>query len=136
MKFLPTIALLLSALFTTASPAAALDDLLQSLQSSAAKPFSADRGRQFWEHKRPAPDGGRARSCSMCHTTDLSRQGEHIRTHKIIKPMAPSSNPRRLTKRRKMRKWLLRNCKFVLGRTCTAQEKGDVLSFIRDFKRP
>ena len=128
-------ALLLGLLLSAASQGAVIDDQLKSLQSQAKQSFSADRGRQFWDHKQPAPDGGQARSCSACHTTDLSRTGEHIRTHKRIQPMAPSVNPKRLTDSRKMRKWLLRNCKYVLGRTCTAQEKGDVLTFIKGFKR-
>jgi len=128
--------LILGTVLATASLAAPVDDLLKTLQGDAAQPFSAARGKAFWDQKHTAADGGQQRSCSLCHSNDLTRQGEHVRTHKTIKPMAPVVNPKRLTEQRKMRKWLLRNCKFVLGRTCTAQEKGDVLSFIRDFKRP
>jgi hypothetical protein len=40
-------------------------------------------------------------------------------------------NPRRLTERRQIEKWLGRNCKWTLGRDCAPQEKGDLLSFIR-----
>jgi hypothetical protein len=46
--------------------------------------------------------------------------------------MAPSVNAERLTEAKKMDKWFLRNCKWTLGRACTAQEKGDVLMWLRD----
>lgn len=117
-----------------AAQAQGVDALLKTLQTQAAQPFSAERGATFWRTTHPAPDGGRDRACAMCHSNDLTRVGEHIRTHKRIQPMAPSVNPKRLRDARKINKWLLRNCKWVLGRECTAQEKGDVLTFIRDFK--
>lgn len=46
--------------------------------------------------------------------------------------MAPSVNPMRLTDIDDMKKWLLRNCKSTLGRECTAQEKGNVLTWLRE----
>ncbi len=136
MRILAVGIFILASTLSVASGAAPLDDLLKTLQADAAQPFSAQRGKTFWAQKHPAADGGQARSCSLCHSNDLTRKGAHIRTHKIIQPMAPASNPKRLTKLRKMRKWLLRNCKFVLARTCSAQEKGDILTFLRDFNRP
>ncbi len=113
-----------------------IDGLIQQLQSQAAQPFSAERGAAFWRTSHPAPDGGQARSCSLCHSDDLTRVGEHVSTHKRIEPLAPAVNPKRLSDEGKVKKWLLRNCKWVLGRECSAQEKGDVLSFIRQFKAP
>ena len=44
--------------------------------------------------------------------------------------MAPSVNPKRLTDRSKIEKWFKRNCKWTLGRECTPQEKGDILTFL------
>jgi len=128
--------LLLSMAFTLgqAAHASELDDLLNSYKQSATKPFSAKRGEAIWSTEHPASDGGAARSCSACHTTDLTVKGKHIRTGKIIQPMAPSVNPERLSKTRKMKKWLLRNCKWVMGRECSSQEKGDILTFIKEFK--
>jgi len=123
--------MMLSAQSALASP---LDALLNSYQAEGAAQFSAQRGKQFWATKHADKKGGPARSCSACHSNDLTRMGKHIRTGKVIKPMAPSVNAARLTKARKMKKWLHRNCKWVLGRTCTAQEKGDILTFIKTFK--
>ncbi len=114
--------------------ASQLDDLLSSYKQSATQPLSAARGKAFWSTKHPAANGGAERSCASCHTKDLTVKGKHIKTGKVIQPMATSVNPKRLTKARKMKKWLLRNCKWVLGRECSAQEKGDVLTFINNFK--
>jgi len=116
------------------SRASDLDNLLNSYRQTGATTFSAQRGKEFWATKHAAKNGGPARSCSACHSNDLTRTGKHIRTGKAIKPMAPSANPARLTKAKKMKKWLHRNCKWVLGRSCSAQEKGDILTFISTFK--
>jgi len=70
------------------------------------------------------------RSCSSCHTDNLQNIGKHIRTGKTIKAMAPSVNPLSLSKAKKIKKWLKRNCKWTLGKECTAQEKADLLAFI------
>ena len=113
------------------SQATALDDLLQQYAAEAQRPFSAEAGKRMWTQTHPSPKGGPDRSCSLCHGEDLTRVGKHARTGKKIDPLAPSVNPERLTKAKHMRKWLKRNCKWVLGRECTAQEKGDFLSYIR-----
>lgn len=134
MKTFRLAVLIGGALLASSGQGAPLDAYLNELQAKAQQPFSADRGKAFWSRQHAAPDGGQARSCSLCHSNNLNRTGEHIRTHKSIKPMAPGRNPERLTSTRKVRKWLLRNCKYVLGRTCTAQEQGDVLTFIHGFK--
>ncbi len=132
--FKTTLMIALTMLFITpASHASQLDDLLNSYRQAGASAFSAQRGKEFWAAKHAAKDGGPARSCSACHSNDLTRVGKHIRTGKAIKPMAPSANPARLTKVKKMKKWLHRNCKWVLGRSCTAQEKGDILTFIKTY---
>lgn len=44
--------------------------------------------------------------------------------------MKPAVNPERLVDAKKIEKWFLRNCKWTFGRECTAQEKGDFLTFI------
>jgi hypothetical protein len=44
--------------------------------------------------------------------------------------MAPAVNGVRFTRTGKVEKWFKRNCNDVLGRTCTAQEKGDVLTYL------
>ena len=70
------------------------------------------------------------RSCTSCHTKDLTAAGKHIKTNKVIKPMAPSSNAERFTDSKKVEKWFKRNCKWTIGRECTAQEKSNFLVYI------
>jgi hypothetical protein len=75
-------------------------------------------------------DGGPARSCASCHTEDLTQAGRHARTGKPIEPLAPSVNANRLTDPKKVEKWLRRNCRWTLGRECSASEKADFLAYI------
>ncbi|MCW8907187.1 MAG: DUF1924 domain-containing protein, partial [Sedimenticola sp.] len=51
---------------------------------------------------------------------------------KAIEPMAPTVNPKRLTEVKQIKKWFVRNCKWTLGRECTAQEKGDFLAYLKN----
>jgi hypothetical protein len=115
----------------TPAHADAVDDLLKQFVAQGAANFSAAEGEQFWD--RPVTDAktGEVRRCSVCHTTDLRRSGKHATTGKVIEPMAPSVNPKRLTDMKDIEKWLVRNCKWTLGRECTPQEKGNVLVMIR-----
>ena len=57
--------------------------------------------------------------------TDLTKPGRHPTTGKSIEPMALSANRQRLSDPVKAERWLNRNCRWTLGRECTAQEKGD-----------
>ncbi|WP_303906864.1 DUF1924 domain-containing protein [Thiohalomonas denitrificans] len=127
-RFLP-ILLILSGLLIMAPVHAAggpVDDLLKEYQRDGAGEFSPEDGHRLWR-----AEGEEGRSCASCHTDDLTAAGKHVRTGKPIESLAPSHNPERLTKRREITKWLYRNCKWTLGRACTAQEKGDFLSYIR-----
>ena len=94
--------------------------------------FSAERGDKFWHQKHTAKDG-KERDCTLCHGADLKKSGKHVRTGKVIKPMAPSVNPKRFTDIDKVEKWFLRNCKWTIGRECTNQEKGDILKYLSQF---
>ena len=87
--------------------------------------FSAERGRQFFTANH-ANDW----SCATCHTTDPRSPGRHAKTGKAIAPLAPSANPDRFTDPAAVDKWFKRNCNDVLGRACTAQEKGDILAWL------
>ena len=121
------------ALLPWAAPAYAdpVDELLQQFQAQGAKGFTVAAGEQLWERNNTDLKTGQIRRCALCHTTDLRKTGKHAVTGKVIEPMAPSVNPKRLSDRAKIEKWLERNCKWTLGRTCTPQEKGDVLTMIR-----
>ena len=86
--------------------------------------FSAAHGESFFKtkHKHDL-------SCSSCHTDNPAAEGKHAETGKLIKPLAPAANPERFTDMKKVKKWFKRNCSDVLDRECTAQEKGDVLTY-------
>lgn len=106
-------------------------DRLQTYRSQGAGEFSAANGEALWNRKFTSKNGAAERSCASCHTANLREAGTHAVTRKPIDPMAPSVNPERLTETKFIEKWFLRNCKWTLGRECTAQEKGDVLTFIQ-----
>ncbi|NEV62085.1 DUF1924 domain-containing protein [Thiorhodococcus minor] len=104
--------------------------------SAAALPATllaanAAAGKAGWVAEHPQADGSPARSCATCHGTDLTQPGKHAKTGKVIEPMAPSVNPQRLTDEKKIAKWFRRNCKWTLGRECTAEEKADFLAYIK-----
>jgi hypothetical protein len=120
----------LMTLLPLASSADAVTDL-QTLYTKQAKgPFSTSRGESLWNQDFRDAGSGQSRSCVLCHKQNLQQAGKHAKTGKPIKPMAPSVNPDRLTDSRKIEKWFKRNCKWTLGRECSAQEKGDLLSFL------
>jgi hypothetical protein len=92
--------------------------------------FDASRGEQFFKSYH-----GSDWSCSTCHSENPTAMGKHTVTKKDIKPMAPSANSERFTNTAKVEKWFKRNCKDVLKRECTAQEKGDVLTYLLSLGR-
>jgi len=91
------------------------------------KGFSVDRGQAFFLAKHDA--NADTPSCSTCHTADPKQMGQ-TRVGKAIDPMAVSVNPQRFTDLDKVELWFRRNCNTVLGRECTAQEKGDYVTFL------
>jgi hypothetical protein len=112
----------------------ARDAILASLAVEAAKAdpafkvFSASDGKNFWmaSHNGGKPD---TPSCTTCHTKDAAATGQ-TRAGKAIEPMAVSANPQRFTDPDKVAKWFLRNCNSVLGRECTAAEKGNIITYL------
>lgn len=109
----------------------AISELEVEYQAKGASSFSAAAGEALWKKTFVDAEKGDKRSCTSCHTIDLKQSGKHANTGKVIKPMAPSVNPERLTDVKKIKKWFVRNCKWTIGRECTDQEKGDVLSYIK-----
>ncbi|OIO66257.1 MAG: hypothetical protein CO186_09500 [Zetaproteobacteria bacterium CG_4_9_14_3_um_filter_49_83] len=107
-----------------------LSKVLERYQAEGAASFSAENGEKMWTQKFNSDEEPLIRSCTTCHGTDLSKQGSHAKTGKIIEALAPSANPERFTDEEKIEKWFNRNCKWTLGRECTVQEKGDFLSFL------
>jgi mono/diheme cytochrome c family protein len=90
--------------------------------------FSAADGKALFQgkHSGGKPD---TPSCTTCHTADPRAMGR-TRAGKPIEPMAVSANPTRFTDAAKVKKWLRRNCNSVLGRACSAKEKGDVITYL------
>ncbi len=95
---------------------------------SIFKGFDGKRGRLIFFEEQPNEKSGKI-SCSACHTSDLKKSGKTT-AGKLIEPLAPSVNKKRLTTAKEIEKWLKRNFKQVYGREGTAREKGDVLTFI------
>jgi Domain of unknown function (DUF1924) len=91
--------------------------------------FSPQRGETLF---RTAWNGGDARtsSCTGCHTANPRQAGRNAKTGRPIEPVAVSANPRRFTDKVEVEKHFLRDCKSVLGRECTALEKGDYITFM------
>ena len=106
-------------------------EIQKSLESTARAStpgfsgFSPKRGQRFFTSTH-----GNDWRCSSCHTSAPAQPGKHVKTGKVIAPMAPAANPQRFTDTAKVEKWFKRNCKDVLGRVCTAREQGDVLAYL------
>ena len=62
------------------------------------------------------------------------RQPGKTPAHRKVDPLAPAANPERFTDLKKVEKWFRRNCDDVYARECTAQEKGDFISWIDSIK--
>jgi hypothetical protein len=115
----------------TTNAATAVDELLQEYRQQGATDFSATAGQRFWNQAFHPPKSTQERRCASCHTSNLRQPGKHVVTGKDIKPLAPSVLSKRLTNMKKIRKWLRRNCQWTTGRECSAQVKGDVLTFLQ-----
>lgn len=131
-------ALAVSALALMAVPALAQSpqagDRMNILNAYAAQiagfaGFSAQRGETVF---RTAWKGGdpRTPSCTACHTDAPQSPGRNAKTGRPIAPVAVSANPDRFTRWDDVEKQFTRDCLNVLGRACTAQEKGDYITFM------
>jgi cytochrome b len=108
-------------------------DLLREYEAAAraARPafagFSAAEGRRLYlaEHLQE----GQRVSCATCHTDDPRRTGR-TPIGKVVEPLAPAANPARLTDRADVEKWFKRNCKQVMGRECSPEEKGHFITYL------
>lgn len=119
-------------LASTVHASPAVDSLLEGYRQQGASQFNAKAGQQLWNQSFSNNKGGQPRSCTSCHTDNPGDMGKHAKTGKAIKPMAPSVNAKRLSDEKHMRKWFKRNCKWTMGRECSAQEQGDVLMYLKD----
>jgi len=130
-RLLLTLLLLLTSVTVLAAAKipTSLPKLFDHYAADSAQPFDAERGKALWLKQNPAEDG-KMRDCTTCHGDALDQSGKHIKTGKVVDPMAPSVNKERYTDLKKVEKWFKRNCKWTFGRECTAQEKGDILKYL------
>lgn len=96
-------------------------------RQAGGAPGSAERGQKLFTTSFGTQLGW---SCSSCHTRDPTKPGKDDMTGKPIAPMAPAANPERFTDRSKVEHQFRVNCRDVVGRDCTVQEKLDVLSWL------
>lgn len=112
----------------TPSPLLARYEAAARAEAPGFTGFDAARGRALYFAEHPAKNG--PVSCATCHTDDPT-QGGRSPAGKVIQPLAPSADPERFTDQAKADKWFDRNCKQVLGRPCTARERGDLLTWLQ-----
>ena len=117
--------------------------------------FSAERGRAFYFAQHRVEDGSEL-SCASCHHDDPRKEtfahDDEIpcqachggfdrwpngvpRMHRQILAFAPSENPERFTNEPKVEKWFGFNCTYLLGRDCTPQEKGDLITWLLEYRK-
>ncbi|HRW60004.1 MAG TPA: DUF1924 domain-containing protein [Defluviicoccus sp.] len=91
--------------------------------------FSAARGEVLY---RGPHAGGNPQTpaCASCHTADPRMPGRNVKSGRPIEPMAVSVEPSRFTDAADVERRFRRDCQNVLGRPCTAQEKGDFITFL------
>lgn len=132
MKYL-VIASMFSMSLMAASPEITqyMDELSKTakIDNGAFSGFDVSRGKEIFTSTHKSKDG-KPISCTSCHTINLSNQGKNALTGKVIEPLSPRANAKRLTSAKEVKKWLKRNFKDVYNREGTAQEKGDVLTYI------
>ena len=136
MKLLPVIAVIIVAVGVLPGSASSADPrrdaILAELLAQARKDeagftrFAPERGAAFYRASHP---GGKQESCASCHGASPLERGK-TRVGKDIEPMAVSKNPARYTDKATVEKWFTRNCQDVLGRACTAKEKGDFITYM------
>ncbi len=92
--------------------------------------FSAERGRALYLGPHRGGKVAETPACASCHTENPAGPGRHYKTGREIQPMAVSANPKRFTDPPEVEKRFERDCINVLGRACTAREKGDFITFL------
>lgn len=97
--------------------------------NSDFKGFSAEDGERLFNSSRMHTKKKESRSCTTCHTKDPSSDGR-TKVGKKIEPISPAVTPERFTDPKKVKKWFRRNCKWVLERECTPEEKGNYITYM------
>ncbi|MFQ5560198.1 MAG: DUF1924 domain-containing protein [Nitrospinota bacterium] len=117
--------------------ASTLETFIQTLKEEAKienpdfQDFSVKRGEELFYRESSHPEDPFSRACFTCHTKDLKKSGTHYVSGKVIEPLSPEVNPKRLSDVKKLKKWFKRNCSWVLQRACSPLEKGDFLAYLQ-----
>lgn len=104
-------------------------DLQAAYAANADAAPMAARGQALF-----TADHGREWRCASCHGALPVAAGRHAVTGKEIAPLAPAYNAERFTDAVKTERWFRRNCRDVLGRECSADEKADVIAWLRTLR--
>lgn len=130
MKMFNLVVVLVLSIYASLCSADVVEQLLVGYSGQSNVEFDSSKGKTLWTKSYIDNKDSQVRSCSTCHTENLAAIGKHAKTRKPIDPLAPSVNAERLTDAKTIEKWFLRNCKWTMGRECTAEEKGHFLKFI------
>ena len=98
----------------------------------ASKGLSADDGKAFFN--RELTIRGKQIACASCHTANPANDGKHAVTGKAIQPLAPAANAKRFSNLDKVEKNFEKHCLDIIGRDCTAQEKGNFIAYLISVK--
>ena len=131
LKRLAPAACLVLATWLPAAQAAKPAELLAEYTAKAGAEASVERGEKLFTTRGAGEMGW---SCSSCHGSTPTYNGRHILSEKSIPPLAPAANANRFTDRARVEGWFKTNCNDVLGRSCTAAEKADMLSWLLSLK--
>ena len=134
MRALPALALLLASL---ACHAETPNQLVQAYTAEASRQQtgfapSGKRGDALFRQRFAIND--KMPACTSCHTDTPNHPGQHAVTGKSIRPLAVAANPERFTDPAKVEKWFGRNCKEVVGRSCTPAEKADFITYMSEVR--
>jgi hypothetical protein len=135
------------------TPAALIERYAEQAKNAdpAFSSFSPERGRAFYLEKHPLRGLG-AVSCASCHRKNPREQ---VRAHRVdilcrachvindeehpdprsakkrvLEPFAPSANAERFTDYEQVERFFHTNCRMLLKRECTPQEKGDLIAWL------
>jgi mono/diheme cytochrome c family protein len=105
-------------------------ELLAAYTKQAGGSASAERGQAFFARRF----GRDFESCAACHGALPVKPGKDLVSEKTIAALAPAAAPQRFTDKAKVEYRFSQNCKDVVGRECSAQEKADVLAWLMSLK--
>lgn len=123
--------LVAQATMASAAYAATPAELLAGYVAQAGAPANPERGEKLFNTNFGKELG---LSCSSCHGAVPTKTSRHAISEKRLAPLAPAFNDKTFTDRPKVEGWFRINCKDVMARECTAQEKADVLAWLISLK--